>query len=304
MKGRTIRLYLVDGVPNSILTAEIINWTGKVIVAPRSQLSDLAKRDEVRRTGLYCLVGPDPEQSNRDRVYIGEGDSVLTRLSRHDKDERMDFWTRTAVVISKDDNITKSHGRYLESRLIDLAVKAGRASVENDKTPVPPPLPEPDVADMEYFLEQTQMIFPVLAMTFLQPKPAYDQSSISDPDGTTRFVMKEGDKQAFAVEVGGEFVVLAGSPARKEAYKNWKGYRGQRDALVDAGKLVDSDDPEHFVFAENVGFASPSAAANVVAAGSRNGREYWKVEGTGQTYGQWQDAKLAEVEGEDGEAED
>jgi hypothetical protein len=36
MKGRTIRIDLVDGVPTGILTAEIINWTGQVIVAPRS----------------------------------------------------------------------------------------------------------------------------------------------------------------------------------------------------------------------------------------------------------------------------
>lgn len=45
MKGRTIRIYLVDGVPTGTLTAEIINWTGKLIVAPRSQLAELAKRD-------------------------------------------------------------------------------------------------------------------------------------------------------------------------------------------------------------------------------------------------------------------
>jgi len=29
-QGRTIRIYLVDGEPTGILTAEIINWTGKV----------------------------------------------------------------------------------------------------------------------------------------------------------------------------------------------------------------------------------------------------------------------------------
>ena len=34
MTGKTIRLYLVDGVATGVLTAEIINWTGKVIVAP------------------------------------------------------------------------------------------------------------------------------------------------------------------------------------------------------------------------------------------------------------------------------
>lgn len=52
MKGKTIRIYLVDGEPTGILTAEIINWTGKVLVAPRSQLADLAKRPEVKRTGV------------------------------------------------------------------------------------------------------------------------------------------------------------------------------------------------------------------------------------------------------------
>ena len=41
MKGKTIRIYLVDGVPTGILTAEIINWTGKVIVAPRTKLAEL-----------------------------------------------------------------------------------------------------------------------------------------------------------------------------------------------------------------------------------------------------------------------
>ena len=87
MKGKTIRLYLVDGVPTGILTAEIINWSGKVLVAPRAQLADLAQRPEVKRTGVYCLVGADPQAPSRDRVYVGEGDNVLARLASHDKDE-------------------------------------------------------------------------------------------------------------------------------------------------------------------------------------------------------------------------
>ena len=60
MKGKTIRLYLVNGSPTDILKAEINNWTSKIIVAPRALLAELAKREEVRRTGVYCLMGPDP----------------------------------------------------------------------------------------------------------------------------------------------------------------------------------------------------------------------------------------------------
>ena len=43
MTGKTIRIYLVDGTPTGILTAEIINWTGKATVGPRSGLAEMAK---------------------------------------------------------------------------------------------------------------------------------------------------------------------------------------------------------------------------------------------------------------------
>ena len=81
MNGKTIRIHLVNGSQSDILTAEIINWTGKVIVAPRAMLADLAKREEVKRTGVYCLLGPDPENPTRDSIYIGEGDNVFKRLN-------------------------------------------------------------------------------------------------------------------------------------------------------------------------------------------------------------------------------
>ena len=84
-------------------------------------LADLAKREEVKRTGVYCLLGPDPENPARDKIYLGEGDKVFKRLTAHDDDESKEFWVRCAVIISKDQNITKSHGRFIESRLITLA---------------------------------------------------------------------------------------------------------------------------------------------------------------------------------------
>lgn len=306
MSGKTIRLYLVDGSPTGILTAEIINWTGKVIVASRTQLGELAKRPELKRTGVYCLVGPDPEFPSRDRVYIGEGDNVLTRLVAHDKDEDKDFFTRVIIVISKDDNITKSHGRFLESRLISLCHVAGRASICNGTAPPCNLLPEPDVADMEYFLGQVKLIFPALGLNFLQPPPTFDvQTQATDLTNSTmmaespKFVMKEGHLSAYGVQLDSQFVVLKGSPARKLGHENWTSYHKLRDQLVAEGKLVNCTQPDHYVFADNYAFDSPSAAAAVVAAGNRNGRTYWKVDSTGQTYAQWHDAKLPPAQQEE-----
>jgi hypothetical protein len=50
--GRQIRIYLVDGSPGGLLTAEIMNWTGHVVGAPRSDLRTLLRRQESSRTGI------------------------------------------------------------------------------------------------------------------------------------------------------------------------------------------------------------------------------------------------------------
>lgn len=296
MKGRTIRIYLADGGPTGVLTAEIINWTGKVIVAPREKLDEIARRDEVKRTGIYCLVGPDPDTPGRDKVYFGEGDSVLTRLLAHSKDESKDFWTRCVVVISKDQNLTKAHVRYLESRLIQMGLQAGRAVITNGTAPSLPPLPEPDIADMEFFLEQVRMMFPVLGFGFLQPPPEVPDSSSQSDEGPAAdsplFELSVVGATATAREINGEFVVFKGSTARKQGIASWTSYKALRDQLVDEGRLTDSDSPDYLVFADNVAFNSPSAGAAVVNAGNLNGRINWKVASSGQTYQEWYEQKL------------
>ena len=58
-QGRSIRLFLVDGTPHGLLTAEIVTcWTGHVLTGPRSKLAELIQRPECGRTGVYFLVGP------------------------------------------------------------------------------------------------------------------------------------------------------------------------------------------------------------------------------------------------------
>ena len=93
--GKSIKLFLVDGSINGILTAEIINWTGHVLSAPRTKLLDLIQREECARTGIYFLVGQDPEDS-LPSVYIGESDDVANRLKQHNRTEEAGGKTRTS----------------------------------------------------------------------------------------------------------------------------------------------------------------------------------------------------------------
>jgi len=55
-KGKTVRIFLVDGTPNGVLTSEIMNWTGRVTVAPRSQLPDLTKDQKSRKQEFIFLL--------------------------------------------------------------------------------------------------------------------------------------------------------------------------------------------------------------------------------------------------------
>ena len=129
-QGRSIRLFLVDGTPNGLLTAEIMNWTGHVLTGPRSKLSELVQRRECARTGVYFLIGPDPDDPLRHHVYVGESDDVAQRLKQHNRSEDQggkDFWEKVCLVTSKDQNLTKAHVKYLESKLIAIAAWSSMA---------------------------------------------------------------------------------------------------------------------------------------------------------------------------------
>jgi hypothetical protein len=286
--GKTVRIFLADGKPSGLLIAEIMNWTGQVYLIPRSQLNELSKRDALKKTGLYILVGLSEENYQKEKIYIGEADNVYKRLAQHDTDEKKDFWNRAIVIISKDENLTKSHVRYLEGRLLEISKKANRAEIENSNFPDLKSLPEPEMADMEFFLDQVILMLPILGLQFAKSIPTSQENTKERPT----FVYNGVGTKATAQEIDGEFVVFKGSTARKKGTPSWRSYKSLRDQLIKEGKLVGSAKKDYYVFNEDVAFASPSAAAAVIYAGNQNGRKTWKLKGSNKTYRQWQEEKL------------
>ncbi len=310
--GRTVRLFLVDGVPTGLTTAEIMNWTGHVLVAPRSRVAEALKRDEASRTGVYFLVGADPAQPSRNRVYIGEGDSIADRIKNHIKDSSKDFWSQACLVTSKDQNLTKAHVRYLESRLVEITKDADRASLANGNAPNPKMLPESDIADMEYFLQQMQVVLPVVGFDFLRPKPKLSEPAlvVELPKPLTTGIellltSKKHGISARAIEVDGEVTVLQGSTAIAKGEFTTNLYGALRQSLIEQRKLEPGSDPRLLAFSSDVAFASPSAAASVIFNRNSNGRATWKLASTGQSLKNFQDAQvLGEAEVSDDEEEE
>lgn len=311
-QGRSIRLFLVDGTPNGLLTAEIMNWTGHVLTGPRSKLSELVQRPECGRTGIYFLVGPDPENSLRPLVYIGESDDVGTRLKQHNRPEERggkDFWEKVCLVTSKDQNLTKAHVKYLESLLIQNAGQVGRCKLINGTAHEYINLPESDRADMAFFMEQIRTVLPVLGFDFLRetsrPSRVPEEAPAAEPEASPRFTLEvpRHGIRATGQEIDGEFYVFKGSLARGSWVGTERGYQSLYNQLCEDGVLVESNDTR--VFNEDQSFSSPSAAAAVVSGRSANGRISWKTEGSGLTYGEWQDRQVsAAAGGEGGEGRD
>ncbi|MET7770279.1 GIY-YIG nuclease family protein [Nocardia sp. NPDC005366] len=298
--GRTVRLYLADGTSGGLLTAEIMNWTGHVVAAPRSDLAALLRRPEADRTGVYILLGDNPDSASGVEAYIGEGDSVGKRIAQHSRPQSeggRDFWVRAIVLTSKDANLTKAHARYLEARLIAIATEAGRAVILNKTAPEPLPLPEADVSDMEYFIGQVNIVLPVLGVDLLRsvgvtrPATVGSDSQAAGPMTSPVFEMRvqKHGIEATAQEIDGEFTVFEGSNARSAWFGSDSGYGRLREKLLDNGTIVASADEANCLFTRNCVFASPSAAAAVVSGHNANGRLVWRVRGQAMTLGEWQD---------------
>lgn len=269
MATATIKLFLAHGDPKRLRTAELSNWTGKAVAGPRSEFEGVVTREEAANSGVYLLTGIDPE-SGTPAIYVGEAESIGSRVKAHVK---RDFWNQIIYFVSKDENLTKAHVRYLEGRLIELARMADRARIMNGQESGAK-LPESDREDMEVFLAKITQLLPVLGVDLLVPA-----------SGTAT---GESEKALLLCEIKGHrakgyrtpngFVVLKDSEAvahERASVEKWPWPRDMRQGLQAEGALVERGD--RLVFARDVEFSSPSAAAAVVHGGHANGLTAWKT---------------------------
>ena len=270
MSTATIKLYLANGDPKRLRTGEISNWSGKAVAAPRTDLDELLAREELQKPGVYILIGTDPDKGSS-ACYIGEAEIIRDRLKQH---RTKDFWIHVIVFVSKDENLTKSHIRYLEGRLIADAQEAGRFQVVNSQTSGSK-LPESDREEMEVFLGKIRQLLPVLGSDILTPRP---QASDAAQGSANHMVCEIKGLKANGRRTADGFVVFKGSEAVMELRPSapWHPFVVKlRDELSGDGTLVGHED--HLIFTRDAEFSSPSAAAAVVSGGGANGLTMWRT---------------------------
>lgn len=269
MTAATIKLFLARGDAKGLRTAEISNWTGKALAAPRTELDQLLARDECGKAGVYALLGNDPS-TNEPRAYIGEAEVIRDRLRQHKGKE---FWISAIAFVSKDENLTKAHVRYLECRLLTEAAHVGRFKLEQSQAGGSR-LPESDREDMEVFLSRIRQLLPVLGSDLLTP---IAEDSAKRRAGGQLFCRVKG-AEARGERTPGGFVVFRGSTAvineRPSARQQHPFVVTLRQRLIEDGVLLEKDG--FFNFTKDAEFSSPSSAASVVSGGGVNGLVDWK----------------------------
>lgn len=274
MPTATLKMFLACGDPKRLRTVELSNWTGKAVAGPRSEFEKVLEREESLSPGVYFLTGIDPD-SNKSAIYIGEAECIRDRIKSH---LSKDFWNNIAFFITKDENLTKAHIRYIEGRLIEIAKTAGRSVVVNNQGSGAK-LPESDREDMEVFLEKMQQVLPVLGVeAFVQATPKAE-----DEDEGEMLTCKIKNVVASGYLTPNGIVVLAGSEAvleERDSAKKWPSVMIQRNKLIEEGGLI--KEGNKYVFVKDTEFSSPSSAAAVIHGGSANGLTAW-VDKSGQS---------------------
>jgi predicted GIY-YIG superfamily endonuclease len=275
--GKKLTVYMIDGTEYGPRLSEIGNWVGKAIYSPRSSVNKIISRPEFDNPGIYCLKGDPTDEAFDDKIYIGEAENIRARLKQHLSDPNKDF-KELIFFISKDELLTKTQIKYLESRLIQIAIAAKSAQIENGNSPSLPTLHEADISDMEYFLEQIKLMLPVMGFRFLISSTVSHSELNLKSELTlneTVYKIKTKSFNATMIETDKGYIVLKGSESKKElSPSTTETYRNLRRKLLETNILIESGDK--LIFAEDTVFNSPSSASNMVLGRNSNGFTEWE----------------------------
>lgn len=274
--GRSIKIFLSDGSPTGLRHIEIANWSGQAIACPRSRFNDLQKWEEAKRPGVYLLFEKH-STDDKNTVYIGESENVYNRICNHDKNK--DFWNEVIIFTSKDENLTKSHIKYLESRLTIITKEIDRYNLENSNTPTQSILPRADVAAMEEYIENCKLLLGTLGHKLLEPINSVVSNSDNNIQENTilgrLFYLSVNGITASGKLTDEGFVLLKDSQISKTSTNSIpNNIKLFRERLISENILQEKQ--KYFLLIKDIIISSSSFAAAFVVGTSRSGPQSWK----------------------------
>ncbi len=288
MSSKRVTLHLLTGNPKGVIKGQLgLDWSGVILRAPRSKLKDLFEELNMCY-GVYILL--NAENGN---IYIGQSENLFTRLEQHGRNDKKDEFTDVIVIKTSNNSLTAGHILYLESRLIQIANETKRTNT-NSKKPIKR-LPLADKDDMETFIQNLQVILPVMGLDFVLPVTTKSGDKLEQDTTVSPIFIISNKKLSSRLQViNDEFFVLAESQVAKgmDDREIMRAYKIKKDNLIAKGLL--KDEGNYLVFTQNVPFRSLYEAAVIVLGRSVNGRTFWVLEtDPNVTYNDWEKSQIS-----------
>jgi len=277
MKGKSINVFLIDGVPTGKIKCTLQNWTGVAYKIPRNLLDSCKDNPtlnkHLKQTGIYFLLGESVDTGEQ-FIYVGQasvrknGEGLSIRLQEHKNNPEKDYWNEAIVFTAQNDSLGPTEISYLENKFCSMATDAARYVVKNGNEPNPGNITEEKESEMEEFVDYARIVMGVLGHKVFEPVIQYEEPKPIHKIKSPTFFFK-GKYSASAIMTSEGFVVLKGSQISLKIYQSAKGSavkaRSQyKDKITDKGILL-----------EDIPFSSPSAAASFVGGSSLSGNECW-----------------------------
>jgi len=175
--------------------------------------------------------------------------------------------------VSKDNNLTKAHVKYLESKCIEIATRVKRYNLENGAKSVLPTLSEADIAEMEEFLSNLKLLLTAVGYPILQEIVSKEQMNTSDPlftcSGKMALASGRMTNEGFVVYKDSTATTQFSSAVAERNSKNI-------EKLILNGYLEKKDN-DLYIFIKDYVFNSPSAASDIILGNSTSGWKKWKT---------------------------
>ncbi|WP_321873609.1 GIY-YIG nuclease family protein [Burkholderia ubonensis] len=182
MQPFSITLFATTGDPEGIRHVDKSNWSGYGVVFTRELFHLLKQEPGISQAGVYILVGNAAEET----IYIGEADPVGDRLKNHVANK--EGWVWGVYFFDRNHKIGKTEVQFLESELVALAKKHGRAILLNKNSPTTPTMAPAARATAQAFLADMLLILPMLGIN------AFNAPKQSDTSGQVQAIETDSEK--------------------------------------------------------------------------------------------------------------
>lgn len=290
-KGITITTYLVNGNPDGISMSYLSNWTGQAIRIPRNEFLDAKDLSELNRPGIYYLIGSKDDRPEETLIYVGEANHLFDRIAYHMRDPDKSFFELIIAFSSKDSNMTVSHTKYLESKILEETFEKSGFTIVNKKDGNKISLPAMVKDEMDTYFDNMKIMLPTMGYDLFRPVVREQKPALVRTD--QKLFLEVGDIKAQANLVANGLLVLQGSLMKSVATAALAPtYVKIRHDLVEKRYVQETSKGLEFI--QNYEFPSPSQAGAVILGYSVNGRVFWK-NAKGKTLKEIEEEKITPI---------